>query len=103
MLLIATLIPLIIGGVFVASIYLLIRETSKQPISQKIRHQHISHQHQHISSSAVPALQTQLIRLTHGDRAAASRLVEGVRRNNPNRSTEWCIEKAIHDLERDRH
>jgi hypothetical protein len=100
MLLIATLIPLILGGVLVASIYILIRESIKQSAPQKTQHLQLN---QYSSSAAAAKLQAELLKLAHGDRAVVSRLIEGVRRNNPNRSTEWCIEKAIHDLERDRH
>jgi hypothetical protein len=36
------------------------------------------------------------------DRRVAFRLVSHIQLNNPNKSEQWCWEKAIYDLERDR-
>lgn len=44
----------------------------------------------------------QLLRLVNGNRAVALRLVEKVRERNPKRSEQWCWEKAIYDIQRDR-
>ena len=49
-----------------------------------------------------PRLHRRLISLLNGDERAALRLFRGVRRRNPGRTPDWCLEKAIHDLERDR-
>ncbi|MGG6237218.1 hypothetical protein ACQ4N7_01155 [Nodosilinea sp. AN01ver1] len=38
-----------------------------------------------------------------GNRAASERLVRAVSVANPTRDAKWCADKAIHDLERDRH
>ncbi|MFE4105567.1 hypothetical protein [Almyronema epifaneia] len=46
--------------------------------------------------------QRELLRLTNGNRAVAQRLVDRVRDQNPGRSEQWCWEKAIYDLQRDR-
>ena len=46
--------------------------------------------------------QRQLLRLVNGNRAVALRLVEKVRERNPKRSEQWCWEKAIYDIQRDR-
>lgn len=43
-----------------------------------------------------------LIRLLHGDRAAATRLIQGLLDSYPDCSESWCYEKALFDLERDR-
>lgn len=48
-------------------------------------------------------LQRRLLSLLHDDRQAADRLVAGVQLNHPNRSIDWCVEKVIYDLNRDRH
>jgi len=48
-----------------------------------------------------PRLQ-QRLELLAGSRETARRLVIAVARANPKRSTRWCQEKAIGDLERDR-
>ena len=57
----------------------------------------------HISSSRVTrATRQQLLRLTGGNVSVAERLVERVRSRHPERSEQWCWEKAIYDIERDR-
>ncbi len=52
---------------------------------------------------ASPQLQKKLLRLLHNDQATASRLLAQVKRSNPHQSINWAAEKAIYDLERDRH
>ncbi|TAF08948.1 MAG: hypothetical protein EAZ77_06135 [Nostocales cyanobacterium] len=47
-------------------------------------------------------LKARLIFLLHGDKGAAKRLVLRQKQLNPKRSYNWCLEKAIFDLERDR-
>lgn len=47
-------------------------------------------------------LQKKLLRLLHDDRNTANRLLSQVKVNNPTRSINWCVEKVIYDLERDR-
>lgn len=44
----------------------------------------------------------QLVRLLHGDSAAANRLVDSQRLKTPNKSEEWILEKVVSDLRRDR-
>lgn len=48
-------------------------------------------------------LQKQLLRLLHNDRETANRLLAQIKLNHPNQSVNWAMEKAIYDLERDRH
>lgn len=43
-----------------------------------------------------------LYKLCGNDSKTAERLVSGIRLNNPKQSEQWCWEKAIWDLERDR-
>lgn len=50
-----------------------------------------------------PLLRKQLLILLNGDTRTAERLVSKLRSENPRRPTDWCLEKAIYDLERDRH
>ncbi|MGF1518013.1 MAG: hypothetical protein ACFCVB_09440 [Nodosilinea sp.] len=45
----------------------------------------------------------ELLRLVGGNRAVADRLVEQVQLRNPQHSEQWCWEKAIYDIQRDRH
>lgn len=51
---------------------------------------------------ANPRLQRKLLRLLHGDQAAAQRLLAHVKLTHPGRSADWAVEKVIYDLERDR-
>jgi hypothetical protein len=44
----------------------------------------------------------QILTLLNGDTAAAQRLYEKVRFNNPGKSDQWYWEKVLWDLERDR-
>lgn len=43
-----------------------------------------------------------LVRLLNGDRTAADRLVQAMLLKHPDRSEDWCYEKVVFDLERDR-
>lgn len=52
-------------------------------------------------SKPVP-LSQELAMLLNGDRTTAERLISSTRQQYPNRSEQWCREKAIYDLERDR-
>ena len=47
-------------------------------------------------------LQSRLLVLLNGDRKTAERLLEQVQAANPDRSAEWCLDKVIYDLKRDR-
>ena len=47
-------------------------------------------------------LQKKLLRLLHDDRDTANRLLAQVKGKNPYKSVDWCVEKVIYDLERDR-
>lgn len=44
----------------------------------------------------------QLLRLVGGNATVAQRLVSDLRDRNPGRTEQWCWEKAIYDIERDR-
>ena len=55
------------------------------------------------SQRANPLLASRLVELLNGDTATARRLLRNINRTNPGRSVDWCLEKAIFDLERDRH
>jgi hypothetical protein len=45
----------------------------------------------------------ELLRLVHGDVATANRLIDCELQRNPERSLDWCIDKALWQLQRDRH
>ncbi len=44
----------------------------------------------------------ELLRLVGGNQDVAQRLVDQVQLRNPNHSEQWCWEKAIYDIQRDR-
>ncbi|MCC2695800.1 hypothetical protein [Nodularia sp. LEGE 04288] len=46
---------------------------------------------------------SKLLRMVRGDEELAYRLVRQVKASAPNQSDQWCWEKAIWDLERDRN
>lgn len=48
------------------------------------------------------ALRNKLLGLLQNDQQLASRLLFQVKMNNPDRSANWCVEKVIYDLQRDR-
>jgi hypothetical protein len=48
------------------------------------------------------ATRKRLLGLVGGNAAIAQRLVVDVQRRNPGRTEQWCWEKAIYDVERDR-
>lgn len=45
----------------------------------------------------------ELLTLLQGDTATASRLVQSEKFRNPTRSADWCVDKALWQLKRDRH
>jgi uncharacterized protein HemY len=47
-------------------------------------------------------LQTKLLKLMHGDRQGAERLIRQARLKYGGKSDNWYVEKVIFDLERDR-
>lgn len=50
----------------------------------------------------IKKLESKLITLLQGDRDAAKRLIKQQNRMNRGRSYQWCLEKVIYDIERDR-
>ncbi len=47
-------------------------------------------------------LQNKLLLLLNGDRNTANRLLNLAKTRNPQKSVQWCAEKVIFDLQRDR-
>lgn len=43
-----------------------------------------------------------IVRMVNHDKACAYRLIEQMKRKNPHQSMEWCIEKVLWQLQRDR-
>jgi hypothetical protein len=65
--------------------------------------QQVSQKPKRPAQPANAATKRKLAGLTHGDNATAARLAAQVAFINPGKSEQWCWEKAIFDLERDRH
>lgn len=55
-----------------------------------------------LRAKASPMLAKKLLTLVNGDTETARRLLRNVKRSHPGRSVDWCLEKAIYDLDRDR-
>jgi hypothetical protein len=55
-----------------------------------------------VRQPASEASRRKLYQLLNGDIEQASRLVQRIQSSHPERSEQWCVEKAIYDLERDR-
>ncbi len=51
---------------------------------------------------AAKKLQKKLLLLLNGDRNTANRLIALAKTRNPDKSIDWCVEKVIFDLQRDR-
>lgn len=47
-------------------------------------------------------LQNKILLLLNGDRNTANRLLNLAKTRNPQKSVQWCVEKVILDLQRDR-
>jgi hypothetical protein len=58
--------------------------------------------HSSRARGAARATRKRLLGLVGGNAAVAQRLVSDVQRRNPDRTEQWCWEKAIYDVERDR-
>lgn len=53
-------------------------------------------------NSSINQLESKLLTMLQGDVTTAKRLYRLTKTNNPTESKEWCLEKIIFDLERDR-
>lgn len=93
--------PLALLLVIAILIALYLWVTRFRPLSSR-GPQAIHSQTQSSSTSVSRRTRQQLLRLVNGNRAVALRLVEKVKERNPKRSEQWCWEKAIYDIQRDR-
>lgn len=86
------LLPFVLAGAIGYLIYRLIkviRHEKQHPPARKLNYGY------------PPEMQQRLIRMA-GNKKTAARLFNQTKRNNPDRSPSWCMEKTIWDLERDR-
>ncbi|MEM7770871.1 MAG: hypothetical protein AAGA75_28180 [Cyanobacteria bacterium P01_E01_bin.6] len=108
-----------IGVVLVLYVNMLAKRQQKQSSRQpQYRQLHFKHKSQYpmqnmqkskrATSSATPAstvnaaTQKRLSRLCNHDSAIVERLINDIQTRYPGKSPQWCWEKAIFDLERDR-
>ncbi len=56
----------------------------------------------HRTHGVAKGTRKRLLSLVGGNAAIAQRLVVDIQRRNPGRPEQWCWEKAIYDVERDR-
>lgn len=74
----------------------------KQPRSKSKSRKRAKPRRRPSRSPQYSSLEVRLVSLLNGDKETARRLTNATRRNHPNRSEQWCQEKALFDLERDR-
>lgn len=55
-----------------------------------------------IKKQASSPARKQLVSMLNGDTTVADRLIQSVQSLNPAKDINWCIDKALTDLERDR-
>ncbi|MCA1991884.1 MAG: hypothetical protein LDL41_07540 [Coleofasciculus sp. S288] len=79
---------------------MLIREEKRSP--QRYRRPRSRRRERIKRQPGNSALRKRLSILLNGDTRTAQRLVNQACANNPGRSVDWCVEKVIWDLERDR-
>jgi len=75
---------------------------SSRTTSTHNQHPHRYYEEPETEDSVDPQLVHRLLCLMHGDEDAAWRLYERELERNPHKSEQWCMEKAIRDLIRDR-
>ncbi|MEA5597515.1 hypothetical protein [Rivularia sp. UHCC 0363] len=92
----ATILGLAAIGAGTAGVILSLNRQNKPLSSQS------GHQQRNSIDQANPRLRKELLRLVGGDSRTANRLVAGVKKNHPEKSINWTLEKVIYDLERDR-
>jgi hypothetical protein len=88
----------IVGACILTPLLLLDKVPLRTSSKQRIRKSANATQTSNVSQN----IQSRLLTLLNHDRAAAKRLVQKVQLDNPSRSMQWCWEKAVFDLERDR-
>ncbi|HEY9625845.1 MAG TPA: hypothetical protein V6C84_00955 [Coleofasciculaceae cyanobacterium] len=99
------LLPTILAVIIVFCIYLLLRQFAPQLRRSRrgsVPTRSRSGRSPRSLGSASPASRRKLLRLVNGNEKVAIRLVSNLRATHPDRTEQWCWEKAIYDLERDR-
>jgi hypothetical protein len=92
---------------FALRLVFLVVQAQKKPQSRHItNHKRTVYKHQRRQQHQYKIPKTgqwqELLALVHGDVSTAQRLIEFEQQRNPTRSVEWCIEKALWQIQRDR-
>ena len=92
-------IPLILAILIFVGLVFWLRQRQNRPQG---RYGSSSHRSAKSQSRVNGATRRQLLRMVGGNRDVALRLVSTVQDHYPGRSEQWCWEKAIYDIQRDR-
>ncbi|MBW4658622.1 MAG: hypothetical protein KME15_08105 [Drouetiella hepatica Uher 2000/2452] len=100
----SALVPTLLAIVILILLYLLLREIGRRSRSPRGTSRSVRSRQPRSPrlGSASPASRRRLLRLVNGNEKTAIRLVSNLKETHPERSEQWCWEKAIYDLERDR-
>jgi len=93
------IVKLFISIAILYGLYLLYGRTAKNKFRFKAK---VTYTNQVNREQPSKKLQKKLLLLLNGDRHTANRLIGLAKSRNPDRSIDWCVEKVIFDLERDR-
>lgn len=103
------IIILLIALIFVIALFVIVYILIKLFKNQHQTNKHYSPKNQSLQiksrlnqNSSINQLESKLLTMLQGDVATAKRLYRLTKTNNPIESKEWCLEKTIFDLERDR-
>lgn len=92
-------LPLILAIILLIGLFLWLRQRQSRP---RGRYAASGSRFKNANSGVNGATRRQLLRLVGGNRDVATRLVTTVRERYPGKSEQWCWEKAIYDIQRDR-
>ena len=103
------IVILLIALIFVIALVIIVYILIKLLIDQLQTNKHYPCNNQSLKlgsrpnqNSSINQLESKLLSMLQGDVATAKRLYRLTKTNNPIESKEWCLEKTIYDLERDR-
>ena len=103
------IVILLIALIFIIALFGIVYILIKFLKNQLQTNKHYSRKNQSLQlgsrpnqNSSINQLESKLLSMLQGDVATAKRLYRLTKTNNPIESKEWCLEKTIFDLERDR-
>ena len=103
------IVILLIVLIFVIALFIIVYILIKYLKNQLPTNKHYSRKNKSLQlgsrpnqTSSINQLESKLLSMLQGDVATAKRLYRLTKTNNPIESKEWCLEKTIFDLKRDR-